>query len=99
MWTRWALSPRRRPGPNASAANWTPAYAGVTLVSPGRRLDVEGLTTPATILLVRVVELEALVQALAHEVELGAVEVREALGIHQHAHAVALELRVLGLDL
>ena len=59
--------------------------------------DVKGFAAAALVLHVGVVELEALVQALAREVELGAVEVRQALRVDHDLHAVALELVVLGL--
>jgi len=42
------------------------------------------------------VELEALVEPFAHEVEFGAVDVGQALGIDQHFHAMVFEHRVLG---
>src|SRR3954464_8432074 len=86
-------SPLRRRGPNASGADGAPAFAGATAS------DVERLSATATVLLVGVVELEALVQALAHEVELRAVEVGEAFRVDQHLDPVALERLVLGGDL
>src|SRR5664279_4975182 len=61
--------------------------------------DVETLAAPASILDVRVVELESLVQSFAGEVELGAVEVRQALRIDDDRDAVRLEGNVLGLEL
>src|SRR5262249_18703413 len=48
----------------------------------------------ATILLVGVVELEAFVQAFAGVVQLGAVEVGQALGVDEHLDAAALEFLV-----
>ena len=51
----------------------------------------EGFATTATITLVGVVEFEALLQAFAHEVELSAVEITQALGVDQHLDAMALE--------
>src|SRR5258706_8543092 len=63
------------------------------------RSDVERFSAAAAVFFVRVVELEALVEALAHEVELRALEVREALRIDEDAHAVRLEFLVLGLAL
>src|SRR5262245_60251853 len=101
-WLRGARppSPRRsgQDGP-ATAARGTqpPAAPGRPhrrAASPAARSgssNVEGLSTTATVLLVGIVELEPLVQALAHEVELGAVEIGEALRIDEHAHAIALE--------
>src|SRR5260221_11211181 len=59
--------------------------------------DVKGLSAAAAVLLVGVVELESFVEALAHEVELRAVEVGEALRVDEHAHPVALEGGVLRL--
>src|SRR5258706_3786559 len=72
---------------------------GTQKPGPAGSSDVKGLSAAAAVLLVGVVELEALVEALAHEVELGAVEVGEALGVDQDSHAVALEGLVLGLHL
>src|SRR5262249_15183502 len=62
-------------------------------------LDVEALTAPALILHLRVAELEALVEPLAGVVELGPVDVLQALRIDQDLHAVALELQVVGVGL
>src|SRR5689334_17286325 len=70
--------------------------AGSPECADARRLNVEGFAAAAGVAYVGVVELEPLVQALAREVELGALEVRQALRIDDDAHAVALELRVLG---
>src|SRR5688572_18309419 len=61
--------------------------------------DVKGFPAPAFVLDLRVPELEALVQALAGVVELGAVDVLQALRVDEHFHAVALELEVAGLRL
>ncbi len=96
-----ASRPYARGRPNSS--KWFLVNSGVIGTKTGRaapsrggapgpgRLDVERFAAAAAVLLVRVVELEALVQALAHEVELGAVEVGEALRIDEDPHAVALE--------
>src|SRR6185503_19961334 len=62
-------------------------------------LDVEALAAPAFILHLGVAELEALVQSLARVVELGAVDVRQALRVDQHLDAVALELHVVRVGL
>src|SRR5439155_24709598 len=56
-----------------------------------KALHAERLAATAAVFLARVVELEAFIQALAHEVELGAVEVRKTLRIDEHLHAVAFE--------
>src|SRR5512139_2374903 len=85
---------RAPPPPVAGFSARPPAVAG-----RGTGSDVERLPAPATVLLVRVVELEALVEALAHEVELRAVEVGEALRVDEHLHAVRLELEVALLRL
>src|SRR5690348_6005010 len=61
--------------------------------------DAERLATAARVAHVGVVELEAFVQSLAREIELGAFEIREALRIDDDPHAMAFELRVLGLHL
>src|SRR6188508_3181564 len=61
--------------------------------------DVKGFPAPAFVLDLRVPELEALVQSLAGVIELGAVDVLQALGVDQDLDAVALELDVLGIRL
>src|SRR5581483_3343097 len=66
-----------------------PAFAGTAS-------NVERFSAPALVLHVRVAELEALVQALAREIELGAVEEGEALRVDDDLHAAALEGLVLG---
>src|SRR5450631_821306 len=72
----------------------------VPIVAPWRAnvLYVEAFPAAALVLHVRIVELEALVQTLAREIELGSVQVRHALGIDDHGDAVALELMILGAD-
>src|SRR6478609_6862256 len=54
-------------------------------------LDAEAFSAAAAIALVRVVELEAFVQAFAHEIELRAVDVGQALRVDQQLDAVVLE--------
>src|SRR5262245_48198328 len=61
--------------------------------------DVKRFPAPAFVLDLRVPEREALVQALAGVVELGTVDVLQALRIDDHAHAVALELEIFRVDL
>src|SRR5688500_2874566 len=63
------------------------------------RLDVKGLPAAALVLDLGVLELEALVQAFSGVVELGAVDVRQALRVDHHLDAVALELQVVGVGL
>src|SRR5882672_9640240 len=63
-----------------------------------RGSDVEALAAAALILHVGIVELESLVQAFAREIELGAVEVRQALGIDDDLDAVALESEIVRID-
>src|SRR5688500_12254345 len=60
---------------------------------------VKGFPAPAFVLDLRVPELEAFVQALAGVVELGAVDVLQALRVDEHLDAVALELEILGVRL
>src|SRR6187551_114113 len=64
--------------------------------SAATALDAKRLPTAAAVLLARVVELEAFVEAFADEVELGAVDVGQAFGVDQDLYAVALEDMVLG---
>ena len=52
---------------------------------------------PAAVTLVGVVELEAFIETLAHKVQLGAVDVGQALGVNQHFDTVVLEHDVLRL--
>src|ERR1700712_4771993 len=73
--------------PNSSKSLWLRFMGGS---------HPEALSATAAVALVGVVEPEALVQAFAHEVELGAVDVGEALRIDQQLHAVVLEDDVLG---
>src|ERR1700704_3657997 len=63
------------------------------------RLDVEGFAAAALVLYVRIVELESFVEALAREIELGAVEIRQAFRIDDDVDAPALEVKVFGPDL
>src|SRR3954453_23709021 len=58
-------------------------------------LDVKALAAPAFILHLCVAEFEALVHALARVVELGAVDVLQALRVDDDLPAVALELHVV----
>src|SRR6266850_40178 len=60
-------------------------------------LDVKAFPAAALVLDIGVAELEAFVEALARVVELGALEVWEALRVDDDRHAVALELHVLGV--
>ena len=59
-------------------------------------LDPERLAAAAAVLFPRVVELESLVETLAHEVELGAVDVGQALGVNQDLDTVVFEDVVFG---
>src|SRR5436853_5890773 len=88
--------------PNSSKWFWLRFISGSGIEKKGRSplslaprgrapLDVEGLAAAALILHVGIVELEALVQALAGEVELGAFQELKALRIDDDLHAVALE--------
>src|SRR3954470_10493175 len=62
------------------------------------QLHAERLSAPAAVLLARIQELEALVQTFADEVELGAVDVRQALRVDDHLHAMVLEDVVFGRE-
>src|SRR5665213_227299 len=62
-----------------------------------RPSDVEALAAAALGLDVGIVELEAFVQSLAREVELGAVEIRQAFRIDDDGDAMTFEAQVLGL--
>src|SRR4029079_11583162 len=54
----------------------------------GPASDGEALSTPALALGVRIVEPECLVEALFDEVDRGALDQRQALGVDEHLHAV-----------
>src|SRR5258708_27411385 len=60
-------------------------------------LDVEALSAAAFVLDVGVAELEPLVKAFAGVVELGTLEVGQALWVDQQLDAVALELQIVGV--
>src|SRR5450830_570289 len=62
-------------------------------------LNAEAFAAAALVLDVRVVEAEAFVQALARKIELGAVDVGQALGVDEHLDAVRLEHLVFGRGL
>src|SRR3989344_450031 len=74
--------------PGAACMPAAPALSGV-----------EAFPAAAGILDVGVVELEAFVQALARVIEFGAVEIDQALGVHNHLGAVALVNMIVRLDL
>src|SRR5512137_1385142 len=76
---------------NAAAAGHAAAAAR------SRSSDAERFAAAAAVLLAGVVEAETLVQAFAHEIQFGAVEIRQALRVDQDLDAVALELLVLGV--
>src|SRR5690349_8787595 len=61
------------------------------------RSNGEAFAAAALILDVRVVELEALVEAFADEVEFGTVEIDVALAVDEHGDAMTLELQVVGV--
>src|SRR3990167_1503806 len=61
--------------------------------------DSETLAATATVALIGVVEAEAFVQALAHEIELCAVDVGQTLRVHQHLDAVVLEHHIFRCNL
>src|SRR5882724_117172 len=58
--------------------------------------DAEGFTAAAAVFLAWIVELETFIQAFAHEIELGPVDVRQAFRIDQHLHAMTFEDHILG---
>src|SRR6476469_9342962 len=81
-----------RPGtPNSSKS----LDCRFTLAAGPGRSDPERFAATAAVAFVRVVEAETLVQAFTHEVQLRAVDVGQALGIHQDLDALVLEYQVL----
>src|SRR6266571_7762292 len=72
--------------------------AGLPLPRERRKSNVERFPAAALIPDVGVIELEALVQALAGEVQLGAFEELKALRIDDDLYAVALEALVIRVD-
>src|SRR5437899_6440620 len=88
----------RRP-PRSTLFPYTTLFRSPFSAPRGRAsLDVERFSAAALILHVGIVELEALVQALAREVELGAFQKLEALRVDDDLHAVALEGLVARVD-
>src|ERR1044071_8683550 len=65
--------------------------------NPKWLLDVKAFAAAALVLDIGVAELEAFVEALAGVIELGALQVGQALRVDQDLDAVALELQVLGI--
>src|SRR5690606_31045547 len=63
-----------------------------------RRSDVERLPAAALALDVGVVEAKALVKAFLHEVDLGALDVAQALRVDEDTDPVARELEIALLD-
>src|SRR5207253_9575606 len=61
--------------------------------------NAERLAAAATITLVGIVESKTLVQTVANEIELGAVDKRQALGVDDDLHPMYLERLVIGVDL
>src|SRR6218665_2806217 len=72
------LAPRRQDAP-ARLGAW-----------PGHS-NAKALATTTAVTLVGIVEFEAFIEALAHEVQFGAVDVSQALGIDQHLDAMVFE--------
>ena len=74
-------------------SRWPPKTAAA---STNQRFasDSERLAAAATITLVGIVEFEAFVQAFTHEVELGAVQISQALGIDQDLQAMGFKHHV-----
>ena len=62
-------------------------------------LNPEALTAPALIFHVRVIELEAFIQALARKIELSAIDVGQALRINKYLDPVRLKHRVISRGL
>ena len=63
------------------------------------RSDAERFPTTATVALVRVIELEAFVQAFTDKIQLRAVDVGQALGVDQNLDTLLFENDVFRLDL
>ena len=61
--------------------------------------DLEGLAAAAAALLIRIVELEAFLQAFSRVVELSAVEIRQTLFVNEHFHAETFPNFIVGFDL
>src|SRR5690606_11440798 len=80
----------RKSGCRSNRAKWQGVPMGTS--------DTEAFAAAALAAHVGVVEPEPLVEPFLGEVQLGAVEVDQALGIDDHLHAVALEDLILGLE-
>lgn len=61
-------------------------------------LDVEGLAAAAAFLFLRVVVLEAFLQAFLDVIKFGAVDVGQALGIHHNLYAMAFPNLIVFVD-
>src|SRR5262245_6187010 len=81
-------------GVDMADAAWPRVGAEVS----ARGSNSERLAATAAVLLLGVVKLEPFVQPFAHEIELRAIDVRQALRIHQHLDAVLFEHMILGSD-
>jgi len=57
--------------------------------------NLKTLTTTACALHVRVIELESFVQSFARVIQFHAFDIRQALRIDQHRHAVTYELQII----
>src|SRR5436190_1146319 len=85
---------------SAPARNTTGATRPTSVKQTGGRYsDVERFAAAAFVFHIGVVELETLVQPFPCEVELGAIEIRQALGIDHHGDPVAFVPQVLGTRL
>ena len=89
---------RSLPAREARCGRATASPPAALPLSAQMRQTLNDFAAAALVLDVRVVELEAFVQSLAREVELGAVEIRQALRVDHHRHAVALEAVVFRLE-
>src|SRR5580765_1663006 len=77
---------KKEKGPRSGPADFSEASNARSV-----RLDPERLAAAAAILLARIAELEALVQALADEVEFRPVDIRQALGVDDDLDALVFE--------
>src|SRR5687767_13757858 len=66
--------------------------------SLARTLHAETFAAAALALRFRIAEAERLVQALLHEIHLGAIDVVEAVAVHDDLDAAVLEHHVVGAD-
>ena len=92
----WSNDEGSNHGKKRQAENEQGAVKAPRLVVSCGKLDAKRFPAAAAVFFAWVVELEALVEAFAHKVELGAFQVGQAFRVNQHLHAMVLKDHVFG---